>query len=181
MLQADMGNQPYGLAFSFMEYALLSPAAASEKAAAPAGGSNLATPDSAEERIQLMGQYGMSLDEEEATLKAAAASSAETDDDIKKEGGVWTGWFLHAESDSGNPARCSFVGADGYFETSRIAFEIALSLRFDKGKLPYRGGVLTPSTAGGTVLLERLIASGVKFSLGEWIDCSSIEPPTMDV
>merc|ERR1712168_1078290 len=106
-----------------------------------------------------MGQYGMSLDEEEAMLNAAA-TPAKTDEYIQKESGVWTGWFLHAESETGNLARCSFVGADGYFETSRIAIEIALSLRFDKSKLPYGGGVLTPSTAGGTVLVERLIESG---------------------
>merc|ERR1712176_141423 len=30
----------------------------------------------------------------------------------------WSGFFLCAESTSGNQVKCSFVGADGYFETS---------------------------------------------------------------
>merc|ERR1719436_1884260 len=76
---------------------------------------------------------------------------------------AYSAFFLHAESTNGNQAKCSFVGADGYFETSRVAIETALALRFDRDKLAHRGGVLTPSVAGGEILLNRLVESGVKF------------------
>merc|ERR1711982_114954 len=87
---------------------------------------------------------------------------------------AWSGFFLYAESASGNQVKCSFVGADGYFETARIATELALAMKFSKDKLTYKGGVLTPAVAGGTVLVDRLISSGVKFKMGEWLEDSAL-------
>merc|ERR1719491_2758338 len=90
---------------------------------------------------------------------------------------TWSSYLLYAESVNGNLVQCSFVGSDGYFETSRVAVETALTLRFDRKKLPYTGGVLTPSVAGSTALLERLINSGVKFKVGAWPEPSQLAPP----
>mmetsp|Transcript_33522 Transcript_33522/g.85738 ORF Transcript_33522/g.85738 Transcript_33522/m.85738 type:complete len:116 (+) Transcript_33522:1-348(+) len=92
---------------------------------------------------------------------------------------AWSGFFLYAESQHGSQVKCSFVGSDGYFETSRVAVETALTLRFDREKLPCKGGVLTPSVAGSTSLVERLIESGVKFKMGDWMAGGDLAPPSM--
>eukprot|EP00439_Symbiodinium_sp_Y106_P000383 s1805_g1.t1 len=92
---------------------------------------------------------------------------------------AWTGYFLHAESVDGHQARCSIIAADGYFESARVAVETALTLRFDSDRLQHSGGVLTPSVAGGTCLLERLIDSGVKFNMGGWFEPSEWAPPDL--
>jgi short subunit dehydrogenase-like uncharacterized protein len=41
--------------------------------------------------------------------------------------------------------------------------ESALCLALDREALPARGGVLTPATAMGTVLVDRLRAAGMTF------------------
>lgn len=160
MLQADLGNQPYGLAFNFMEYAMLPPehVTAARRAAREA-----------DEVAKPYGQYGMTLEDEEAACRSSGREFKEGQGPkVDSMSNAWSGFFLHAESCSGNQAKCSFVGNDGYLETSRMAVETAKTLRFDRKKLPYQGGVLTPSTAGATSLLERLLESGVKFKMGSW-------------
>jgi len=170
MLQADLGNQPYGATLNFMEYAMLPPErVARAKQALKEGRIGEAKP---------MGHYGMSLEEEQALQRIEGKDFPEGEgpnvDDLSD---AWTGFFLHAESTSGNQVRCSFVGADGYFETSRIAVETALTLCLDREKLQFRGGVLTPSVAGGTCLVERLLSTGVKFKMGGWFESSELAPP----
>merc|ERR1719326_1087362 len=65
---------------------------------------------------------------------------------------AWTGFFVWVETENGHDMKCAFVGADAYFETSRIAVEMAMTLRFDYDKLPIQGGVLTATAAGNTFL-----------------------------
>merc|ERR1712061_510088 len=169
MLMADLGNAPYGATLNFMEYAMLPP----EQVAA-------AKKRSPDEKAKPMGQYGMTLDEEEELLKSEGREFKEGEgpaiDDLSD---AWSGFFLQAESTSGNSVKCSFVGADGYYETARVATELALTLRFQKDKLPHKGGVLTPAVAGGTAFVERLVDSGVKFKMGEWMEDSSLAPPDL--
>lgn len=50
----------------------------------------------------------------------------------------------------------------GYSATAVLAGESVLSLLLDRDRLPDRYGVLTPATAMGDVLLERLPAAGVR-------------------
>jgi len=167
MLQADLGNQPYGLAFNFMEYALLPP-------------EGVAAAKKAEDKgaAQPMGQYGITFEEEQAELQAEGKHFKEGEGPAVEDlADAWSGYFLHAESQSGNSVKCSFVGADGYYETARVAVETALTLRFDREKLPLKGGVLTPSAAGGSNLVERLVASGVKLKMGQWMESSELTPP----
>jgi short subunit dehydrogenase-like uncharacterized protein len=57
-------------------------------------------------------------------------------------------------------ARVEAQGDPGYAATSVILGESALCLAFDRDKLAGRGGVLTPSTAMGLSLVERLRAAG---------------------
>lgn len=57
-------------------------------------------------------------------------------------------------------------GDPGYQLTSLILGEGALCLALDEAKLPKRYGVLTPSTAMGPVLRERLVRAGMTFARG---------------
>ena len=51
----------------------------------------------------------------------------------------------------------------GYASTSKMLAESCLALVQDREKLPPEGGVLTPATAFGSVLIERLKKSRMRF------------------
>ena len=55
-------------------------------------------------------------------------------------------------------------GDPGYAATSVILGESALSLALDRDRLPPAAGVLTPATAIGSVLVDRLRAAGDTFT-----------------
>jgi len=172
MLLADLGNQPYGLALNFMEYAMLPP----EQVAVARRGAK-----DSDEPAKPIGQYGMALEDEESTFKSQGREFKEGQGpQLEDMSNTWSGFFLYAESKNGSQVQCSFVGSDGYFETARVAIEAARTLRFDRNKLPFKGGVLTPSVAGSTCLLERLIESGVRFKMGSWFESSDLAPPEID-
>merc|ERR1711920_956668 len=71
--------------------------------------------------------------------------------------------------------KCSMIGRDGYIETARVAIETAMCLLFDK--LPFKGGVLTPTVACGEMLLKRMVAGNLKFRMGEWFPVEERCPP----
>lgn len=171
MLLADLANQPYGITLNFMEYAML-PA---EKLAAAKAGVD-------DKGAMPLTAHGEPFDEEMNRLTGEGRIFNGEDEGPKTTDmtDAWSGFFLYAESVNGNTEKCSFVGADGYFETSRVALETALTLVFDKDQLPHKGGVLTPSVAGGGALLARLMDSGVKFKMGSWLDGSDLKAPSMD-
>lgn len=167
MLQADLGNQPYGTTLNFTEYAML-PAGQAQDLKANA----LANVDSA--GAVPIGQSGVPFNEEQG--KKYNEGEGPQIDDMD----AWTGFFLYAESVNGNNLKCSFVGGDGYQETARMAVETALTLRFDREKLQFQGGVLTPSTSGGGALVSRLLESGVKFKMGSWLEALERSSPGID-
>merc|ERR1712187_545219 len=173
MLQADLGNAPDGNALNFMEYAMLP----SDKAMAAQRDAKDGT---SEEGAKPIGQYGMTLEEEEALLKSEGREFKEREGPALEDlSDAWSGFFFYAESANGQSLKCCFVGADGYYETSRIATETAVTICEDRAKLPDKGGVLTPSVAGSTFLVDRLIQSGVKFKMGEWIESSDLTAPNI--
>ena len=65
---------------------------------------------------------------------------------------------VHANTSSGSEVvtRIGASGDPGYQATSVMLAESALSLALDGDRLPDRAGVLTPATALGDVLVERL-------------------------
>eukprot|EP00747_Dinoflagellata_sp_TGD_P141499 gnl/TRDRNA2_/TRDRNA2_176135_c0_seq2.p1 gnl/TRDRNA2_/TRDRNA2_176135_c0~~gnl/TRDRNA2_/TRDRNA2_176135_c0_seq2.p1 ORF type:complete len:474 (-),score=114.54 gnl/TRDRNA2_/TRDRNA2_176135_c0_seq2:99-1397(-) len=170
-LMADLGNAPFGITLNFQEFALL-PAenvAAAKKAGAATG------------TDPVYGQYGLEVEELQELLEQENKNFKDGEGPtMESMTDAWTGFFFYAETPTGNGVKCSFVGSDGYYETARFAINTALALRFDREKLPFRGGVLTPSVAAGTCLAERLIASGVKFKMGEWMESSDLAPPDID-
>jgi short subunit dehydrogenase-like uncharacterized protein len=77
-----------------------------------------------------------------------------------------TGYFrvrLHSRTSSGRLVQVtvSSTGDPGYAATARMLGESALALVLDRDRLPDRAGVLTPATAMGEVLVERLRVAGM--------------------
>lgn len=74
---------------------------------------------------------------------------------------------LHAETEEGVRLRCLVVGQrdPGYGETSKMLSESALALVLDTDRLPDRAGVLTPASALGGALRDRLVAAGMTFAI----------------
>ncbi|WP_380164377.1 saccharopine dehydrogenase family protein [Jannaschia sp. R86511] len=76
------------------------------------------------------------------------------------------GWFavrLHSRTSTGRlvQARVTSPGDPGYAATARMLGESALALVLDRDRLPDRAGVLTPATALGEVLVDRLREAGM--------------------
>jgi short subunit dehydrogenase-like uncharacterized protein len=75
------------------------------------------------------------------------------------------GWFrmvVDAGTESGRRYRATAAGRGdpGYAATAVMLGEAALALALDRERLPDRAGSLTPATALGAVLVERLRAAG---------------------
>lgn len=78
---------------------------------------------------------------------------------------VRTGFYeieIHARAASGEKWVCEIKaeGDPGYGATAVLLGESALCLALDEERLPERAGVLTPATAMGDVLVDRLRAAG---------------------
>lgn len=80
------------------------------------------------------------------------------------------GWFAHrivGETESGDHVYASFGGGDpGYTETAKMLSEAALSAVEGKEDLPGLSGYLTPATAFGHVLVNKLREAGMKLQVG---------------
>ena len=79
-----------------------------------------------------------------------------------------TGFFrieVHARTSTGVRylTRVEARGDPGYAATAVMLGESALCLALDRGRLPDRAGVLTPATAMGAMLADRLRAAGQTF------------------
>jgi short subunit dehydrogenase-like uncharacterized protein len=74
---------------------------------------------------------------------------------------------IHARAASGEKwaGRVSAQGDPGYGATSVMLGEAGLCLALDEARLPERAGVLTPATAMGATLSERLRAAGQRFDV----------------
>jgi short subunit dehydrogenase-like uncharacterized protein len=73
---------------------------------------------------------------------------------------------IHTRTSAGRRyrARVAAQGDPGYAATAVMMGETALALALDRDRLPGRAGVLTPATALGTVLTDRLRAAGMTFA-----------------
>jgi short subunit dehydrogenase-like uncharacterized protein len=75
------------------------------------------------------------------------------------------GWFrmvVDARTEGGRHYRATVEGKGdpGYAATAVMLGQVALGLALDTERLPDRAGSLTPATALGDVLVERLRAAG---------------------
>jgi short subunit dehydrogenase-like uncharacterized protein len=82
------------------------------------------------------------------------------------------GWFrmdVDATTESGRRYRATAAGQGdpGYAATAVMLGEAALALALDGDRLPGRAGSLTPATALGSVLVDRLRAAGHTYEVAE--------------
>jgi short subunit dehydrogenase-like uncharacterized protein len=69
-------------------------------------------------------------------------------------------------SGGGKTVQTEVSGGDpGYGETSKMLAESALCLALDRDRLPETFGVITPATAMGELLIDRLRAAGIRFEV----------------
>jgi short subunit dehydrogenase-like uncharacterized protein len=82
-----------------------------------------------------------------------------------RENGYFRHLFIGVGHDPSHRRIARVVGQKdpGYGGTAIMLGEAALSLVLDRDKLPARAGILTPSTAMGQVLIDRLVAAGMTF------------------
>merc|ERR1719272_934642 len=151
MLMSELSGQPYGHSLNFMEYTKMP----SEEVA----------------RTAVKSQGATSVEEEKKKLQKVGKYYGPGEGPPLED--IEDAWMMHnfyAETPSGKSIKMSLRGKDGYYETARMAIELALTLRFDRLKLANKGGCLTPAVAGDTFLAKRLIDSGVVFKPDHWED-----------
>ena len=80
---------------------------------------------------------------------------------------------FEALAEDGATCALTVSGGDpGYDETAKMVCEAGLCLALQRDALPPAGGVLTPATAMGSLLVERLQAAGIRFDFhDEGGDC----------
>ena len=83
----------------------------------------------------------------------------------RKSGFLRVRVFGESESGARKTVLIEGKGDPGYQLTSLLLGESALCLALDEAKLPKLAGVLTPATAMGRVLTERLVAQGMIFKV----------------
>jgi short subunit dehydrogenase-like uncharacterized protein len=110
---------------------------------------------------------GLSFGPSRAVLDRVLPSPGEGPSEKARENGSFK-ILHHARTSSGQvfEARVAAQGDPGYKATAVMLGESALCLALDGERLPERAGVLTPATAMGHVLVERLRAAGQTYEAG---------------
>ncbi len=111
-------------------------------------------------------QVGLAFPPARAVLDLVLPSPGEGPDEAAREAGFFE-IATHARTAGGARLRCEMraQGDPGYKATAVMFGESALALAFDGERLPERAGVLTPATAMGTVLADRLRAAGHRYDV----------------
>ena len=106
-------------------------------------------------------QAGLNLAPTRALLGRVLPDPGEGPSEDKQRSGLFR-IEVHAHTSGGAHYRAKVraQGDPGYLATSVMLGESALCLALDGDRLPSRAGVLTPATAMGTALVDRLRAAG---------------------
>ena len=109
---------------------------------------------------------GLALTPTRAVLDRVLPSPGEGPNEQQRDAGFFR-IEIHARTSSGARYVCRVAaqGDPGYKATAVMFGESALSLALDGDRLPARAGVLTPATALGSALVERLRAAGQTFEV----------------
>ncbi len=111
-------------------------------------------------------QAGLSIKPTRAVLDRVLPDPGEGPSEAARERGYFR-LEIHARTSGGAQYVCRVAaqGDPGYKATSVMLGESGLCLAFDGDRLPARAGVLTPATAMGDVLVERLRRAGQTFEV----------------
>lgn len=109
---------------------------------------------------------GLSFGPARSVLDRVLPSPGEGPDEAARNKGFFK-IDVHARTATGARYVChvNAQGDPGYAATAVMLGESALCLALDRDRLPQRSGVVTPATAMGTVLVERLRAAGQTFAV----------------
>jgi short subunit dehydrogenase-like uncharacterized protein len=109
---------------------------------------------------------GLTLAPTRAVLDRVLPSPGEGPSERQRDAGFFR-IEIHARTSSGARYLCRVAaqGDPGYKATAVMFSESALCLALDGERLPPRAGVLTPATAMGNVLIERLRGAGQTFEV----------------
>ena len=107
---------------------------------------------------------GLSFGPTRSVLNRVLPSAGEGPSEKMRERGFYK-IEIHTRTSSGARYVCTVTGQGdpGYKATSGLIGEAGLCLALDGDKMPGRAGVLTPATAMGMPLVERLRAAGYTF------------------
>lgn len=107
---------------------------------------------------------GLSFGPTRSLLTKVLPSAGEGPSEKMQESGYYK-IEIHTRTSSGARYKCTVTGQGdpGYKATSGLIGESGLCLALDGDKMPDRAGVLTPATAMGMPLVERLRAAGYTF------------------
>jgi short subunit dehydrogenase-like uncharacterized protein len=151
-LWAERGA-PYGAAFTYQEYARFDQPLAAAKAIVTTAVLGL---------VDAGMRTSLGRELFTAILKPGAGPSVETMD----KGSFSTDFVATGEDGRTMRATIAHRGDPGNRATVRFLCESALALAVDEASLPEGGGVLTPATALGDVLVRRLRDAGVEITVG---------------
>jgi short subunit dehydrogenase-like uncharacterized protein len=109
---------------------------------------------------------GLSIPPTRAVLDRVLPSPGEGPNEKQREGGFFR-IEIHARTSSGARYLCRVAaqGDPGYKATAVMLGESSLSLALEGDRLPPRAGVLTPATAMGNALIQRLRLAGQTFEV----------------
>jgi short subunit dehydrogenase-like uncharacterized protein len=109
---------------------------------------------------------GLSFGPSRSAIMKVLPSAGEGPSDKVREKGFFK-IEIHTLTSTGKRYVCtvSAQGDPGYKATSVMLGEAGLCLALDKDRSPQRAGVLTPATAMGMPLVERLRAAGMTFDV----------------
>jgi short subunit dehydrogenase-like uncharacterized protein len=109
---------------------------------------------------------GLSVGPSRALLDRVLPSPGEGPNEKQRDGGFFR-IEIHARTSSGARYLCRVAaqGDPGYKATAVMLGESSLSLALDSEGLPSRAGVLTPATAMGNALVQRLRRAGQTFEV----------------
>jgi short subunit dehydrogenase-like uncharacterized protein len=107
---------------------------------------------------------GLSFGPTRSALMKVLPSAGEGPSEKMRESGFYK-IEIHARTSSGARYVCTVTGQGdpGYRATAGLIGESGLCLALDGAKMPNRAGILTPATAMGMPLVERLRAAGYTF------------------
>jgi short subunit dehydrogenase-like uncharacterized protein len=110
---------------------------------------------------------GLSFAPTRSMLMKLLPSAGEGPSEKMRESGFYK-IEIHSRTSSGARYVCTVTGQGdpGYKGTAVLIGEAGLCLALDGDKLPDRAGILTPATAMGMPLVERLRAAGCTFDAG---------------
>src|SRR5205823_461355 len=110
---------------------------------------------------------GLSFGPTRSVLTKVLPSAGEGPSEKMRESGFFK-IEIHTRTSTGARYVCTVTGQGdpGYKGTAVLIGEAGLCLALDGDKLPDRAGVLTPATAMGMPLVERLRAAGPTFRAG---------------